>query len=253
MSMRTVKKVKNVEDYTDRLTEEFRELGESTLGKLDTALSFMYLFRRFGMPLYTNKDDYKVLYVYHLKHKELYVSIHASYYEYVYFNLRVPKKYVEPIHKARRKYYRRIATEALEKGICNMPYAMMFNCFDGLTKEQIILQKQLINKEVEKFFPPEDIIQLEKWFNNQEGSGAEARKLLEPFEKMLHHKFRDNLAPEDKAILYDHKLTFEEIPELKEQVLSFFEDMKKGVYVRDVCFNLVGYESATNVIKRHIT
>ena len=42
------------------LTNDFRKMVEEKLGKLNTPESFMYLFRRFGAPTYSNSDEYKI-------------------------------------------------------------------------------------------------------------------------------------------------------------------------------------------------
>jgi len=249
--MRTIKTIQDKKNYTDCLTSAFRNLGESTIGELDTALSFMYLFRRFGVPLYTNKDDFKILYDYRFKHKESYVFIHASSHEHVHFNVLVPKKYTEPFFKARRSYFRRIAKNALEKGICNMPFAVLYWSDDGLTSEQKKINSEIMDREAKVFFSPEDYKLLT---SKQEETDSKIAfcKMLRPFEEMLHEKFKKCLSPEDAKILYNNEITLEDVPEIKEQAISFFEDMKRGVYVRDVCFNLIGYESSTNQIKKHI-
>jgi hypothetical protein len=249
--MRTIKTIQNKKNYTDCLTSAFRNLGEATIGTLDTALSFMYLFRRFGMPSYTNKDDYKILYDYRFKYKELYVFIHASSHEHVYFNVLVPKKYTEPFFEGRREYYRRIAKESLAKGICNMPFAVLSWSDDGLTSEQKEINSEIMDREAKVFFSPEDYKLLTSKQTETE-SKISFHKMLRPFTDMLHEKFKNNLSPEDAKILFNNRISFEDVPEMKEQSISFFEDMKRGVCVRDVYFNLIGYESSTNQIKKHI-
>lgn len=228
-------------------TSSFREIGERILGKLDTANSFMYLFRRFGTPTYTNTDEYKILYEYRLKYKEIMVGIHASYYEHVYFNAWMPEKYKTERVEEFRKRALRIATESIENGICYMPYA----CPNPniLTESLTVENNKIYDAEARKHFSLEDY----EFLANFKCAVGDLQAYhpyynkIQPFQRMLCDKFRATLSEEDLR-MYNEGWHINQFPGIKQQVEEFFTELLQGLYVRDVAINIRGYESKDNEV-----
>lgn len=225
----------------------FREIGQTILDKLDTANSFMYLFRRFGTPTFTNSDEYKILYEYRLKYKEIMVAIHASYYEHVYFNAWMPKKYETERVEEYKAHAIQIATESVKKGICYMPYTS--TSVDIFPEELVAEHNKIFDAEARKHFSPEDYDFLDNFQcadNDLEGFQPYYQK-MEPFRRMLCEKFRATLSEEDLQ-MYNNGWYINHYPDIKQQVEEFFTELLQGLYVRDVAINIRGYESKENVV-----
>jgi hypothetical protein len=230
-------------------TEPFRELGKSILGKLDTANSFMYLFRRFESPLYTNKDEYKQLYQYCFEFGDLVISVHASYYEHVYFNVYVPISYRKDFFKKRNAFIQNLVKEQIKKRI--IP-SVSFTLLDHRLKEYLTESQYkklwvLIDEKAKAFFSPEDY----QIFDNHTGSlSDELFKKWRPFDEFIHQEFWKSLSDDQKAQYSAHHPNLASVPELKAQFELFFHELKRGFYIRDVAINILGYESEQNVITR---
>lgn len=228
-------------------TSSFREIGENILGKLDTATSFMYLFRRFGTPTFTNSDEYKILYEYRLKYKEIMVAVHASYNEFVYFNAWMPKKYeTERIEEYHRQVLR-IVTESNKNGICYMPYTVL----NPKTFPEHLIEEhnKIYDAEARKYFSPEDYDFLNN-FQCAEGDLVAYQPYynkIEPFRRMLCEKFRSALS-EEELKMYTEGSHINKYPNIKQQVEEFFIELLQGIYVRDVAINIRGYEGKDNVM-----
>lgn len=228
-------------------TSSFREIGENLLGKLDTAISFMYLFRRFGTPTFTNSDEYKILYEYRLKYKEIIVGIHASYYEHVYFNAWMPKKYETERVEEFRKHALCIATESVKNGICYMPYAAPNS--NILTEDLTVEHNKIYDTEACNYFSPEDYEFLDN-FQCDDGDLQAYEPYynkMQPFQRMLCEKFRATLSEEDLQ-MYSNGWHINHYPNIKQQVEEFFAELLQGLYIRDVAINIRGYESKENEV-----
>jgi len=232
--------------YANAPTGSIRELGKEILGELDTAISFMYLFRRFGAPTYTTDDEYKILYVYELKYRDMLFSIHASYHEFVYFNALMPKK----IRNAHIREYKtktgKIAAESIKNNICYMPYSTPFS---KSTPQKLVAKNNILyDRKAKEFFSEEDYKFL---CNYQLKNGLfENRNFydkIDPFNKMLCKEFRNSLAEEDR-LMYERGEHIDDYPELKTQCEDFFNELLRGYYIRDVPINIKGYESEINNI-----
>lgn len=225
----------------------FREIGQNILGKLDTANSFMYLFRRFGTPTFTNADEYKILYEYRLKYKEIMVGIHASYHEFVYFNAWMPKEYETKRVEEYKAHALKIATESIKKGVCYMPYVM--TQVNILSEELVGEQNKLFDAEARNYFSPEDYDFLAnfKCADYDLEAYRPYHQKIEPFRLMLCEKFRATLSEEDLQ-MYNNGWHINHYPDIKQQVEEFFTELLQGFYVRDVAINIRGYESKENVV-----
>lgn len=69
-----------------------------------------------------------------------------------------------------------------------------------------------------------------------------------PFEHKLCEDFRAKLTKEEIEEVNCFVPKIENITGLKEQCMVIINEMKKGVYLRDVSINIRGYESETNII-----
>lgn len=233
--------------YITAPTNSIREIGKEILGELDTATSFMYLFRRFGVPHQTTSDEYKILYSYDFKYKDMFFSIHASYYEHVYFNAIMPIKEWQLHAKEWKEKTKRLASESLNRGICYMPYNSVFSTFDYFPKGLKMKLFSLMEEKAKEYFSTEDYNFLNGWVHKD---GLFENKpyydKVEPFYKSLCKEFRASITKEELALFSENKI--DNYPVLKKQCEDFFRELLRGYYVRDVAINIRGYESDTNNI-----
>jgi hypothetical protein len=247
-----VKQIANPKKLNDALTNSFRELVEQKLGKIDTADSFMYLFRRFGIPNYDHKNDYKILYEYMFRHKDLYITIHASYHDCVYFNLFVSQRYFGKFIKERRSTLKRLVKQSLYRNIPFMPYSLIFfEKYAYFTKRQSKKNWYLIDRAAQKYFSKEDYVYVEAQSNSKEPD-KKMFDMLMPFGEYLCKEFRKTLSHADVKALNRYWPTINDITEIKKQALSFIRDLKKGVYVRDCEINIKGYATEENKIHFYV-
>ena len=247
--MQKVTKLNLKGKYNSVLTNDFRELITEQVGELDTATSFMYLYRRFGEPTFTNKDEYKILYDYRFKHEDLLVTAHASYHEFVYFSLHIPQKRLAKWHKNRtdfwKKLYKKYGNEVF------MPYAMLpYGGTNGLTKAQNKKNWKLIDAASETFFSKEDGNYIEEQFKSKKPE-SKMYTMLRPFESKLCTDFRAKLTKKELDEINSFGPKIESIDGLKEQCMLIANEFKRGFYVRDVAINIRGYESETNIITEY--
>lgn len=253
--MKKIKKVNNHKRLTSILTTDFRKLVTEKLGKLSTPDSFMYFFRRFGAPNQTNEDDYKILYNYLFEYKDLIISIHASYYEYVYFNLLINKSYLKIFYKERVQLCRKMAKHSHSRNIAYMPYSCIFYPEKKeLTKLQNEQYWKIINYEAERYYSKEALAFIEGQLKS-ENPDHKIFDLLRPFESYLCDKFRKSLPQDDKFWFSgtNDRLwlpMLKDVPKIRKQCLGFIQELKRGVYVRDVLINIKGYGSEENKISR---
>lgn len=233
--------------YINAPTSSIRELGKEILGELDTATSFMYLFRRFGVPSQSTADDYKILYSYDFKYKDMFFSIHASYYEHVYFNAIMPEKEWRAHAKEWKRKVRKLAEESTKMGVCYMPYSSPFTTFDNFPKILRIKISGLIDKKAKEYFSEEDykfVCEYEHkdgYFKNQPFYDK-----INPFYKSLCKEFRASLTKEELDLFTEDSI--DNYPGLHQQCKEFFQELLRGYYVRDVPINIKGYGSETNEI-----
>lgn len=241
------------------LLSPIRDYIEKKLGELDTALSFMYLFRRFGTPAETNKNDYKILYSYKLRFNDINYSIHASYNEFVYFSLRIPNKYCKEIIKEYLKEESEFIANVLYNNIPYVPDLYGFTEECGMNQIQYTKNLKLISNLLAKYLSEEenkllvDACNDGYYYSNYDKS--EIKPLYEKANQYLHNKFVDFLGKREynkfKKKMGEYRyLSF--YPELKKQIDALIRDLKKGVWVRDVAFNIKGYESKENKITRFV-
>lgn len=232
--------------YADAPINSIRDLGKSILGELDTSTSFMYLFRRFGMPEQTNSDEYKILYCYEFKYKDMLFSVHASYYEHVYFNALMPKHYETERIKEYRKITSKLAKDSLSEGVIYMPYSTpYFNNFSESIQTKI---NKLYNDKAKEYFSEDDYKFLCDYkFSDELFANTPYHDKIEPFNKELCKIFRAYIN-EDQLKLFKED-TISNYPDLEIQCKEFFNELLRGYYVRDVPINIRGYENENNVIK----
>lgn len=230
--------------YVIAPTESVRQIGESILGELDTATSFMYLFRRFGAPTATNEDEYKILYAYDLKYKDMLFSIHASSRNHVYFNAWMPKKYRSVRVKGYKEFAQNIAKRSLGNGIYYAPYSTPTNLddFDEETQKGL---NNLFNEKGKIFFSESDYLFLCNFeFKNDPldfNHNTKYFEMMEPFYESLCQEFRDSLSP-DELKVYESWESMDDYPALKKQCEQFFTELLRWYYIRDVGINIKGYE-----------
>lgn len=249
------------QSYESRFTTAFRELVEKELGTLDVATVFMYLFRRFEMPTFTNKDEYKILFDYRFKFEDLIISVHGSYYEHVNFSLHLPNKRYKEWVKGERKF----AQELFDKNndIPFIPYQIVsWSRNNGLSKEQKKLQSKLIDERFKKYFPKKHQLEINALIKTANAftdknvpnvAASEVYKRLEPFYKRMNKEFLKRLTKEEKKRLYEGFKYLSNVPNLQEQCIAIVNDFKKGLYIRDVQINIKGYEETNNVITEQVT
>ena len=252
-----MKKVKFIKGkWNDILTNEFRELVEKKLGKIDTATSFMYMFRRFGVPSFDNKDEYKILYDYRFLFRDIFVTVHASYHEHVYLSLSVKSSHLKRFFAERKSFLKRISKQSMDRHIAFMPYQHLWYGFhDVLTKRQYEKNWEIIDREGKIFFSKEDIKLIDDSLSKDKecrGNAQEAFKMLRPFEKYLCNKFRRTLSQKDRSKLNKSFPSLSDVPELRKQALEFIQELKKGIYVRDVEINILGYATENNKISKYV-
>ncbi len=236
--------------YNSILTEGLRELVKEQIGQLDTATSFMYLYRRFGEPTFNSDDEYKILYDYRFKHEDILVTIHASYHEFVYFSLHVPQKRFNEWSRKRNVFWKELYKKYKDTPF--MPYSMLpwGGKTQGLTKAQHKKNWKLLDKASETFFSKEEGIFIEEQLKSKEPD-HKAYEMLRPFESKLCKDFRAKLTKEELDEVNGFVPNIDGIKGLKEQCMYIVNEVKKGVYLRDVTINILGYESKTNIITEH--
>lgn len=235
--------------YNDRLTQNFRELVSEQIGKLDTATSFMYLYRRFGEPTFTNKDEYKILYDYRFKHEDILVTVHASYYECVYFSLFVPQKRIASWQKNRNKFFRRLYKKYND--IPFMPFAYLpYKKALELTEAEHQKNWDLIYAAMKTNFSKKDFDYIRKQFISVKPD-VEVFKMLMPLESKLCTEFRAKLTAAEIEELNNFLPKIKDIAGLEKQCMCVINELKRGFYVRDVAINICGYEGESNVITEH--
>ena len=233
------------------LTNDFRKMVEEKLGKLNTPESFMYLFRRFGAPTYDNDDEYKILYDYRLQYEDLSICVHASYHEFVYFDLFVPKHYFKEFFKVRELFFKRLLKESLNRHVAYSAFDVVFNRPKGITKRQNEKNWLLIDAAAQKYFCKQDY----DYVNSLWGKNTDEQKfykMLMEFSRHLCDEFRKTLSKKDLKELRHHWPLLTDVPEVRKKALAAIQEFKKGAYVRDVPINILGYESDTNKISYFI-
>lgn len=242
--MEKLNKVKG--KYSSMLTTSFRDLASAMIGELDTATSFMYLFRRFGAPTYDYSEDGNLLYKYVLKHEDLIISITASYHKFVYFNLHVPEKRYSECIKYNKEFYQGLYRKYGHEIF--MPYAVLpWGGTFGLTKSQHTKNWKLINTAHESFFSKEDQVYIENQLKTDTPDPS-FFEMLNPFEQKLCQDFRAKLTESELDELNDFMPKIGRITGLAQQCADILNEFRKGVYVRDVAINILGYESENNII-----
>jgi hypothetical protein len=253
MSKYIIEKIKLAKGKSNSiLTEDFRKLVKEKLGELDTATSFMYLFRRFGVPSFDNKDEYKILYDYRFKYDDIIITIHASYHEFVYFSLHVASFYFSDWNKKRVDFIHRLINENQSSGIAFMPYSDFFSAICEITPMQSKERWKIIDQEAQSYFTKEDYEYIDKQFSSKNPE-SKMFDMLFPFETYLCKKYRDSLSSSDVKELNHFIPTLSDVPELRIKCLSFIRELKKGAYVRDCAINIKGYDSAENKINKFIS
>lgn len=247
--MQKVKKFK-AGKYNARLTENFRELISKEIGTLDTATSFMYLYRRFGTPTYNNTDDYKILYDYRFEHEDLRITVHASYNEFVYFSLMVPQKRFQPWVDDRKLFLRKLYKK--NPNIPFMPFASLpFGGTAGFAPEENKKNWEVIETAAKEYFSKNDFADIISSLGSHDNA-SKAFEMLRPFEKKMRDDFHSNLTAEEREKLNKPFPEINDIAALEVQCMLIIAELLKGCYVRDVAINIRGYESEENVIKEYV-
>lgn len=243
--MEKVKKLKG--NFSDVLVNDFRKLVKEKLGILSTPESFMYMYRRFGVPTYDNKDEYKILYDYNIQHGDIGISVHASYHEFVYFDLFVPKHYFVEFYKNRIKLMKRLIKESLKRDMFFSAYEIIFNKPKYITNKQHEKNWKLIDAEAQLYFSKEDYAYIDSLWG-KENNEKKFFDLLWEFSKHLCSKYRESLNNKDREELRHWQPLLTDLPEIRKKALLIINEFKKGVYVRDCPINIKGYESDKNKI-----
>jgi hypothetical protein len=256
-------KVFNDGEPDNCLTPSFRELAERELGELDTAASFMYLYNRFGKPNEDHRDDYKILYDYMLRYKNICVSIHSSGYSNTYFNLFVSSAVTGPFREALRNDFIETGYRLFEQGIIFRPY-FFFNLEEVgeghekfCRKNEEALQKAwneyMKAKTAEELQEYKRLLQAVKKDELPEKRTEAQHNIYKyykhPFWDSLVNKFKTALTEEERDRFYsDTPCKFSDFPEIEKQCKEFLDDLKTASYIRDVPINIKGYESEINEI-----
>ena len=72
--------------------------------------------------------------------------------------------------------------------------------------------------------------------------------MLRPFASKLCHDFRAKLTKKELDEVNAFVPNIDNIIGLKEQCMFIINEIKKGVYVRDVAINILGYQIDKNII-----
>jgi hypothetical protein len=233
------------------LTNDFRKMVEEKLGKLNTPESFMYLFRRFGTPTYSNHDEYKILYDYRLQYEDISICVHASYHEHVYFDLFVPKHYFKEFFKVRELFFKRLMKESLNRHVAYSAFDVVYTRPKGITNRQNEKNWLLIDAAAQKYFNKEDYEYIDSLWG-KETNDEKFHKMLWEFSTYLCHEFRKSLSKKDLKEFGHHWPLLTDVPEVRKTALKAIQEFKKGAYIRDVPINILGYESDTNKISYFI-
>jgi hypothetical protein len=245
--MEKIDKLSKKENFETILSNDFRSILLKELGVLDTATSFMYLFVKFGVPTFSNKDEYKILYDYRFKHEDLIISIHASYRNHVMFSLSIPSKRFNEWRKKRTTFFSNLYKKYKKE--VYMPYSILpYARPDGLSEIQHKNNWKLIDVESELFFSKKDNLYIEQQFKSK-NPNKKLFEMLSPFEDKLCSDFRKKLTKSELNELNNFVPKIKDIVGLKKQCFDIINDLKKGVYVRDVAINILGYEGENNEIK----
>jgi hypothetical protein len=242
------------EKYNNTFTNDFRGIVKQELGELDTPHSFMYLYRRFQKPNAEYRDDFKIFYSYSLLvPKNVIITIHGSYHQHVYFGLHIPQHWLTPVIEKNRGIVKDFALKSVNVGIPFIPYKVLY----GLSPIQSFLGEEftsknweLIDLKAEQFWGKNKKAEIEEKLKSTKSEGASE---LEDLIKALYKEYIETLSEEEIRKL-NHALGFPEIKDidgLEDICRIFINDLKKGVWVRDVLFNIKGYESEENQITEH--
>ena len=120
-----------------------------------------------------------------------------------------------------------------------------YEMFEGATKEQKDKNWKLTNASAKAFFTEEEFDYVT---NNKKEEEYDDRKyrLLSTLGKKQCDDFRAQLNPEELLELNHPMPLIDDIEGLKAQCEYVINEFKKGIYVRDVAFNIMGYEDEKN-------
>lgn len=228
------------------LTNEIRDYISANLGELEVATTFMYLYRRFGEPTFNNQDDYKILFAYHFMFGEVWISIHGSYHNHIYFNVHIPKQWTDEFWTKRKVWLNSLFDKYKDIAPIISPPYLPFEK-QGYSKKNIKELLKRMNKEAKDYLTESElkiISDAPKDRTHEELQNVVKTKLFD----YLIDKFYKNMTKEDEIICNKFIPTISDIPNLKEQIDYIIKELKRGFYIRDVRINILGYESKTNII-----
>lgn len=224
-----------------------REIAQSVWGDLKVADSFLYLYRKFGVPCYNTNDEYKISYEYTFLYKGLYFVICGTTPNFVYLNCSMPKKYFKLQRSRYRKDVRSVFEKALKDNVLCWPWACGFSQIsDSLTKNQLKAYNSKFDEEAQGYFSEEDYNWLSS-IKKEVLSGKDAercRGLMDGFYRQIQGKFK-KWAGNNKAIktLFWSHPDLRYLPEVEQIVKDFCNEMLKVEPIRDCDINIQGWKN----------
>ena len=223
-----------------------REIAQKIWGELKVSDSFLYLYRRFGVPCLDTNSEYKISYEYTFWYKGLYFILCGTTPDFVYLDCYYPKKYFRLQRDRYRKDVRNVFEKSLKENVLCWPWACGFSQIsDSLTKKQLKSYNTKFDEEARVFFSKEDY----NWLDTSQQvklEGAEAEKcmnLMDGFYKYLQNKFK-KWAGSDKVIktLFWSDYNLRYLPEVEKIVKAFCKEMLKTENIRDCSINIQGWQ-----------
>ena len=222
--------------------EGAREIAKEIFGDLKVADSFLYLYRRFGKPSYDTKDEYKISYSYLFRYKGLYFDIFGTTPDDVYVDCFIPNKLAREGWKRFRAKEKPIVEKALAEGVLYFP-----TCYydaTGLEKNLHKKWSELDDRKFEEMFGKEVLQKLnEKPFSElaKDVQLEYAQKYIRPFCKKMSDHFYE-WAKTNAPELYQRNILLQNLPEVRETIISFCKKMLETETIRDCEINIKGWQ-----------
>lgn len=225
-----------------------RDIAKEKLGDLKISESFLYLYLRFGAPTYDTKDEYKISYDYLLKYKGLVFSICGTTPEFVYLDCYIPRKYYLLNEKRFNNDVRHVFEKAYKEDVLCYPWACSFSQIrDCLSEKQQRRYDERLLAEVENMLSEKEREYLNSFDGKKKAEVSiedqyRISNMLQPVWQRLSDNFRE-WAREDDGIksLFYTRPGLRYLPEVKEILEEFCNELLKPVHVRDCDINIQGW------------
>lgn len=221
-----------------------REAAQKMWGDLKVADSFLYLYRKFGVPCADTNDEYKISYEYNFWYKGLYFILCGTTPEFVYLDCYMPNKYFLLQRARYRKEVRELFDRAAKNGILLYPWAGPEDVMPSLTKQQQKKAMKMFLEELVNHLGEENSKFMEGI--TEESPEEDKKKSFELHQKLwkyLAEKFW-KWAGDDKTIyrMFKGEPDLYYLPEVEKIVKDFCRQMLKTMPIRDCDINIQGWK-----------